>query len=110
MQYLHAGDIGDGDDPVTPLQWSLAPNYPNPFNPETLISYTVPRQANVKLIIYNVLGQRVKTLVNTHATPGTHSIIWNGLSEQGVPVSSGLYIMSLSSGTTYLSQKMVLLR
>ncbi len=102
--------IGDDNDPVTPLQWSLAPNYPNPFNPETLISYTVPHQANIKLIIYNVLGQRVKTLVNTQITAGTHSVIWNGLSEQGVPVSSGLYIMHLSSGTTHLSQKMVLLR
>jgi hypothetical protein len=102
--------IGDDNETVTPLDWSLAPNYPNPFNPETLISYTVPQQANVKLIIYNVLGQRIRTLVDRQITPGTHSVIWNGISDQGIPVSSGLYIMSMTSGTTNLSQKMVLLR
>jgi len=105
-----APSVGDDGNVQLPLVWSLAPNYPNPFNPATVIPFTVPDFAHVTIIVYNVLGQQVRKLADGPVIPGIHHVIWNGNSEQGVPVSSGIYIVHLSSGNHLLSQKMVLLK
>jgi hypothetical protein len=102
--------VGNDNEIPIPLVWSMSPNYPNPFNPMTVIPFSVPEQANVSIIVYNILGQQVRKLIDATMMPGAHHIIWNGDSDQGVPVSSGIYIVRLNSVNHQLSQKVVLLK
>ncbi|UCE19654.1 MAG: choice-of-anchor D domain-containing protein, partial [Gemmatimonadota bacterium] len=83
-----------------PQEYTLFQNYPNPFNPETSIDYQVPETANILLAIFNTLGQRVRTLVNTRQEPGTYTCRWDGCNESGEPVSSGIYFYRLRAGGT----------
>jgi hypothetical protein len=85
-------------------------NYPNPFNPSTTISYKLP--ANVKnpiIEIFNIKGQKVKTLADNQFTPGSHSVVWNGKDESGKPVSSGIYFYKLQVNGKMESMKKCLL-
>jgi hypothetical protein len=103
--------VDDPEESITKAsKFHLEQNFPNPFNPETNISFVMPSQAKVNLTIYNILGQKVKTLVDRKLNSGPHSVIWKANDEQGNPVSSGMYIYVLSSGNTKLSRKMILLR
>ena len=97
-------------DPNIPNKFSLYQNYPNPFNPSTLIKYNIPRQGDVKLIIYNSLGQTVKILVNGMQSSGLHSLYWNGTNESEQKVSSGIYFYRLSAGNFSEIKKMVLIK
>ncbi|MBA7694056.1 hypothetical protein ES703_102657 [subsurface metagenome] len=83
---------------VLPTGYALAQNYPNPFNPVTTISFTIPRHEMVKLVVYNILGQHVTTLVNERTGPGTHSVIWNGTDMAGRMVGSGIYFYRIKAG------------
>ncbi|NIW45714.1 MAG: hypothetical protein GWN30_13475, partial [Gammaproteobacteria bacterium] len=76
-------------DATIPEHYALKQNHPNPFNPSTTIEYQLPRAAEVKLAIYNVLGQKVRTLVNGKLAPGYHSVVWDGRDDRGVVASSG---------------------
>lgn len=88
-------------------QFELSQNYPNPFNPTTVINYKVPR-GKVKLDIYNILGQKVRTLVDKSAvTPGKYKVKWNGRNDYGEIVSSGIYIYKLRSEMGVKAKKMV---
>ncbi|MDZ4122284.1 MAG: choice-of-anchor Q domain-containing protein, partial [Candidatus Cloacimonadaceae bacterium] len=82
------------DDPIIPqpLLMSLDQNYPNPFNPSTTISFTIPASSHCRLDVYNMRGQKVTTLLNDNRMAGKHSVMWNGLDDQGSKVSSGIYI------------------
>jgi hypothetical protein len=94
-----------------PEDYALNQNYPNPFNPLTTITYRLKRQADVKLVIYNMLGQQVKTLLSGNQLAGAHSIQWNGLSENGGQAASGTYICAMFvNGQLAKSNKMVLIR
>ncbi len=93
-----------------PLQTVLFPNYPNPFNPSTTIEYELPMSGFVRLTVYNLLGQKVRTLVNTRQTAGLHRIVWDGCDESGLPVSSGVYFYQLRTDAKTQTQKMMLLR
>jgi hypothetical protein len=95
-----------------PEDFSLLDNYPNPFNPETRIRYTVGTSgfSLVKLQIFNVLGQRVKVLVNERQTPGSYEVTWDGTEESGVEVASGVYFYRLEAGQFDQIKKMVLVR
>jgi len=95
---------------VTPTTYSLAQNYPNPFNSETWISYSVPVTAKVVLNIYNTEGQLVRSLVNAQSAPGIHRISWNGLSNTGAAVSTGVYLYRLQAGEFSAIHKMVYIR
>ncbi len=95
---------------TTPLQFSLEQNYPNPFNPETNIRYQIGQQSLVTLEIYNVLGKRVRTLINEVQDPGAHSVQWDGLDDSGHSVSSGVYIYILKAGQFITSRKLALIR
>ena len=88
-----------------PVSFSLKQNYPNPFNPTTKIEYSIPVKSNVKLIIFDLLGREVVTLVDGEESPGNHSIIFDGSK-----LSSGVYIYSLFSAKQILSKKMILLK
>ncbi|TKJ42438.1 hypothetical protein CEE37_01790 [candidate division LCP-89 bacterium B3_LCP] len=98
------------DKPASAFDFSLEPNFPNPFNASTTISYTLPQVQPVKLIIYNLMGQQVRTLVNGVQTAGKHNTIWNGNDNFGQTVSSGVYIYRIKTGDFLEHHKMVLLK
>jgi hypothetical protein len=93
-----------------PTGYELGQNYPNPFNPETIISFSLPRASTVELTVYNVLGQRVVTLVQGDYPAGTYQVTWNGTDAGGRPVSSGVYLYRLSAGSAGMTRKMMLLK
>ncbi|MFQ5652153.1 MAG: FlgD immunoglobulin-like domain containing protein [bacterium] len=97
----------------TPDAFELAQNYPNPFNPATTITYTVPLQqgnAIVNLQVFNLLGQKVRTLVKKKQQAGHYAIQWDGKDDFGVPVSSGVYLYRLVAGSLFEVKKMALIR
>ena len=93
-----------------PESFYLGQNYPNPFNPETVIGYRLSAVSNVEIVIFNSLGQKVKTLVNKKQSSGDYSVIWDGTDNLGSSVSSGVYIYQLRAGNITISKKMMLLR
>jgi hypothetical protein len=96
--------------PALPVTIQLYQNYPNPFNPETTIEYYLPRGLAVKLEIYNILGQRIRTIMSGKKLPGLYQVQWDGRDDTGREVSSGVYIYRLKSGNFTQSRKMLLLR
>ncbi len=89
----------------------LYKNYPNPFNPTTTISFSIPNDSEVEISIYNIKGQKIKTLTNNEFSKGSHSIIWNGDDETGKLVSSGVYFYKLYvNGKTVSVKKCMLLK
>jgi subtilisin family serine protease len=102
----------DVDDPVgsLPVAFSLSQNYPNPFNPTTAINFTLPSAQDVSLVIYNLLGQRVKLLRTGRLPAGQHTVAWNATDESGRQVASGVYFYRLTAGENSLRRKMLLLR
>lgn len=93
-----------------PEGFELAQNYPNPFNPETTIDYTIPRSEHVTLDIFNINGQKVRTLVDEMKPAGHYSITWNATSDSGERVASGVYLYRLTAGEVSTSKKMTLLK
>lgn len=96
-----------------PLDFDLKANYPNPFNSQTTIKYSIPREmdkAMAMLTIYNMLGNRIRILVNGIQAVGQHTITWNGKDENGVEVASGMYLYRLECKGSTLNRKMLLLR
>jgi hypothetical protein len=91
-----------------PKELALHANYPNPFNPTTTISFDLPNSATVSLDIYNLLGQRVKTIVNDYLTAGTYRYIWNGAGDNGQSISTGIYFYQLKTQEGTLIKKMIL--
>ena len=110
--FIITGDqpVGISDSEEVPSQFELAQNYPNPFNPGTTIRYALPYQAEVRLEIYNALGQLVKVLVNKSQTAGIKTVNWNGTNQFGEPVSSGVYLYRLKAGNHIQTRKMMLLK
>ena len=94
----------------TPHVFDLSNNYPNPFNPSTKMNYSIPRDGMVSLIVYNVLGQQVRTLVNAPMTAGQYSITWDGRNDAGSVLSSGVYFYRLQAGAMAIVKKMLLLK
>lgn len=88
----------------------LNSNYPNPFNPTTTISFSLPSEMACNLDIYNIRGQRVKTLLNDNMSSGKHHIVWDGKDNSGNIVSSGIYFYRLSTPATTLTSKMLLMK
>ena len=105
------GDDGlDNDDVWIAGSYMLNQNYPNPFNPVTNISFDAVSSGKVSLVVYDVLGNRVKTLLNGFVTPGHYVMSWDGTDENGVSVSSGVYIYTLSNSESYVSKRMLLVK
>ena len=92
-----------------PEQLSLQ-NYPNPFNPTTMINYSLPAPGIVKLTIYNMLGQKIRSLINRYQFAGRHKILWDGKNAQGIKEPSGIYIYRLRLGKSMISKKMILIK
>ena len=106
--------VGVSDEPELisglPQSAELLKNYPNPFNPSTTIVYGVPKSGSVKLDVFNMLGQRVRTLVDTQHSAGTYEIKWDGTNESGRIVSGGIYFYRLRTGDLSLTKKMLFLK
>ncbi len=97
-------------NPPTPPKFTLSGNYPNPFNPTTTISYSIPSDGNVELIVYNIRGQKVKTLISGTQPTGVYNVTWNGKDENDRSVSSGVYLYKLRSSGKTAVKKMLLLK
>ena len=98
------------NEELLPTKISLYQNYPNPFNPSTTIGHQLPKGADVKLEIYNTLGQKVRTLVNTRVEAGYHQVVWDSKDHSNREVSSGIYLYLIHAGNNNESRKMVLIR
>jgi hypothetical protein len=102
--------LGVDEEMGIPDVFALQQNYPNPFNPVTTIRFDVPQESHIRMDIYNLLGQRVRTLVNSDMRAGYHAISWNGTNDMGKPLSSGMYIYSLHSSEFTSVKKLVLMK
>ncbi len=98
------------DDTIVPMLFTLKQNAPNPFNPTTVIHYGLPRAADVKVEIYNVAGKLVRTLVDGKQDAGFRSVVWDGTSDDGRTVASGVYMYRLQAGDDVVQRRMVLLK
>lgn len=95
---------------ATPSSVKLIGNFPNPFNPSTTISFELSEPVNIRLVIYNALGQNVREVVNELRGTGVHRVLWDGKNQNGESVSSGIYLYRLEAGVTVNSGKMLLIK
>ena len=105
-----ASGLSTDNSTITPNNFTLAQNFPNPFNPTTSISFSLDRNAEVNLSIYNMLGQKVITLAEGSKNAGTHTLQWNGLDDAGQSVSTGIYLYRLTSGSQSITKKMAFMK
>jgi hypothetical protein len=109
------GSPGDFDNDSTgaagaPAAFQLYPNYPNPFNLQTKIEYYLPSEMSVRLFIYNLYGQKIRTLVNGVQSAGRNLVQWNGTDDGDATVGSGIYLVQLEAGTERLTRRLILLK
>jgi len=104
--------VEDENDQTTrrPSEFELSQNYPNPFNPETKIEYALKKTGHVTLYIYNVLGEKVKTLLDQDQPAGFYQINWDGKNDNGKPISSGIYLYKLEVNGFSEAKRMLLLK
>ncbi|GBD93200.1 flagellar basal body rod modification protein [bacterium BMS3Abin05] len=95
---------------AVPNDYGLSANYPNPFNPSTTIDYQLPEAANVKMVIYDLLGRQIRTLVDRNEEAGYHAISWDSRNENGMQVPAGIYILKLHANKYTAIRKMVLMK
>jgi hypothetical protein len=107
FKYTRVEEINPG---VIPSQFELAQNYPNPFNPETKIEFAIPSRSHVSLSVYNMLGQKVTTLVDEELEAGWKSVTWNSRDDGGNQVATGVYLYRLEAGDIVMKKKMMLLK
>ncbi|MBN2011655.1 VCBS repeat-containing protein [candidate division KSB1 bacterium] len=103
-------DETDDDLPMLPTRSELSQNYPNPFNMQTRISYQIAKTGLVKLTIYNIRGQRIKTLLNEVQQPGYYHAVWDGLDINNQNAGSGIYLCTIEAGDYVMTRKMILVK
>ncbi|MBU2508377.1 MAG: T9SS type A sorting domain-containing protein [Bacteroidetes bacterium] len=108
--YPAANITGVSEELEMPNEFKLLQNYPNPFNPSTIIEFTLPKFQQVSLVIYDILGRSVKTLVNEERHAGQHRVTWNSTNNLGLAVSSGVYFYEMKTSDMVKVRKMMLLR
>jgi predicted CXXCH cytochrome family protein len=121
---VSAFDISGNESPATavsvltrvensggvPTEFALGQNYPNPFNPSTEITFAIPKQTNVKIVVYNLSGAEIATLVNQSMSAGNYRAVWNGRTDDGRAVASGVYFYHLQAEAFTATKKMTLLK
>ncbi|MFQ6032962.1 MAG: T9SS type A sorting domain-containing protein, partial [Candidatus Zixiibacteriota bacterium] len=107
-EYTDVEDISEEED--IPKKYALFQNYPNPFNPQTSIQFDLPKDTEVRLTIYNILGQKVKTLVDERLRAGHKQVLWDGKNEKGKEVSSGIYFYRIQAGDFSETKKMTIIK
>jgi hypothetical protein len=103
-------DVNDNNPAALPNRFALSQNYPNPFNPATRIEYNVPTRSRVSIEIFNILGQKIITLVDEAKPAGIHRVNWNGVDDNDRPVATGVYLYRLRAGDFVQTKKMMLLK
>jgi flagellar hook assembly protein FlgD len=98
------------EEAIVPATPSLVQNSPNPFNPTTQIRFTLPVSGDVKMSVFNLLGQQVRTLVDGFKEAGSHEVVWDGTDADGRTVASGIYFYRFQAGDMTESRKMVLMK
>jgi len=101
---------GTLDNEHSVYSFGLSKNYPNPFNPTTTIGYDVASAGEVSIVIYDMMGREVKTLVSNHTNPGSYSAVWNAKNDQGLEVSAGMYVYKMIAGDFVQVNKMLLVK
>ena len=101
---------GIEEDEMVPTQYALHQNYPNPFNPRTTIKYDLVSNADVSIQIYDILGRKVKRLLDEKQGPGSLSVAWDGRDDSENPVESGIYLLRFRAGPHVASSKMILMK
>jgi formylglycine-generating enzyme required for sulfatase activity len=109
LGHYEIGDLPVGVAEESPLPFSLGQNYPNPFNPSTTIPFTLDVSGHVTLTIYNIMGQTVRTLVDSYLPADSHNALWDGRDTAGKGVSAGVYLYRIVAGGHSQSRKMLLL-
>jgi hypothetical protein len=102
--------VEDADEADLTINFNLSQNYPNPFNPETVIEYIISKNCQVEISIYNLVGQKVRTLLCEYQNAGEKKSTWDGRDNQGNELGSGIYFYRLQAGDFCQTKKMVLLR
>ena len=102
--------VVESHDTTTPSTFTLSQNYPNPFNPETTIRFDLPQSHEIELAIYNLAAQRVATLVQGYREAGSYSVRWDGVTDAGLELASGVYFYRLTAGERVETRKLFLLR
>ncbi len=105
-----SGEIQVSVEDETPYGFTLQGNYPNPFNPTTTIEFSLHQTGFAELTVYNLAGQKVRELVSGTMSEGVHSVVWNGLSDSGLPVSAGVYMSRLTMGDAVTTGRMILVK
>ena len=95
---------------LIPKEVSFGSAYPNPFNPVTMISMSIPYEMEVHVVVHDMLGREIRTLVNTTQDAGFKSVIWDATNDYGKPVSAGVYLYQIQAGEFVQTKKMVLLK
>lgn len=98
------------DQNTLPLAFNLKQNFPNPFNPETQIQFSVPKVSRVRLEVLNLLGQSVRVLLNENLGAGQYDIVWNGLDDRGLELSAGVYLYRIQTSEFVQIRRMILLK
>ena len=96
--------------PEIPRRFALHQNFPNPFNPLTRIRYELPKECDVKLAVFNIRGELIAWVVDSHQQPGYYEMQWDGRNKAGQAVSSGIYLYRIQAGSYIKTQKMVLMK
>ena len=105
----HSGTlVASEENPSIPNKISISQNYPNPFNPETRFQYNIPVDGIVSIEVYDILGKKIKTLVNQWKSAGVHNEIWSGQNDNNQMVSSGVYFYQVKVGDEQITKKMIL--
>ncbi len=99
-----------GSDAGLPGEFQLLPNYPNPFNPSTVIGFSLPTAGKAKLVVFNILGRQVATVFDAEASAGYNEVSWDGRADDGGQVSSGVYFYRLTTESFTETRKMMLLK
>ena len=110
ISFSTIGWVSNFDLDIAPITDSLNANYPNPFNPSTTISFSLSKSSNLQIEIYNIKGQKVKSLINDYQQAGNHNIIWNGKDDNGHEVSSGIYLYKMEVGEYSAIRRMSLIK
>ena len=108
IDQIHNIEVGNLS--LRPDDFGLAQNVPNPFNPSTTIDYQMPEAGEVRLTVYNLLGQEIRTLIDGQLDAGYHTIVWDGMDDAGRQVASGVYVYRMHSGNFSAIRRMMLLK
>ena len=102
--------MAEASQETAPLAFGLSQNFPNPFNLQTTINYSLDRTGKVDIRIYNTLGQQIRTLIDETRSPGQYSVVWNGTDDDGNVVTSGVYFIRMIQGDRVDNKRMVLIK